>query len=60
MMIFASEFQLQESGKGSEDSAAACSKLRGDLRVIYDILPKDMQELLVMNPQTAALLDVPS
>ncbi|KAK4804026.1 hypothetical protein SAY86_003843 [Trapa natans] len=53
------ETQMQESGKGSKDSAATCSKLRDDLRVVFNVLPRDMQELLVMNPETAALLDVP-
>ncbi|KAF9595918.1 hypothetical protein IFM89_006199, partial [Coptis chinensis] len=31
-------------------------KLKGDLQVVFKVLPKDMQQLLLFNPQTAALL----
>ncbi|XP_002993637.2 protein DENND6B [Selaginella moellendorffii] len=32
-------------------------KLRADLRVVFDMLPKDTQQLLLLNPQHASLLD---
>lgn len=48
--------QLQQSGLVAVDSEPTCCKLRGDLQAIFNELPKDMQELLVVNPQTAALL----
>lgn len=46
---------LQRAGMGSTDSLV-CQKLRGDLRTIYNALPMDMQQLLLFNPQKAALL----
>ncbi|KAK3225702.1 hypothetical protein Dsin_005564 [Dipteronia sinensis] len=49
---------LQQSGLAAADSAATCHKLKGDLHAVYNILPKDMQELLLVNPQRAALLQV--
>ncbi|KAJ7956589.1 Protein DENND6A [Quillaja saponaria] len=50
------EIQLQESGRASGDSAATCSKLKGDLLEVFNVLPKDMQQLLLSNPQRASLL----
>ncbi|KAJ4821931.1 hypothetical protein Tsubulata_041966 [Turnera subulata] len=50
------EIQLQQSGKGGADSAATSQKLKKDLQVVFQVLPKDMQELLLMNPDRAALL----
>lgn len=46
---------LQRAGLGTSDSPIS-QKLRGDLRTIYNALPKDMQQLLLFNPQKAALL----
>ncbi|PON86510.1 DENND [Trema orientale] len=48
--------QLQQSGKASGDSTAAYQKLKGDLRALFNVLPKDMQQLLLFNPERAALL----
>lgn len=51
------EMQLQQSGGGSADnSAAACEKLKGDLQAMFNVLPKDMQQLMLCNPKRAALL----
>ncbi|KAG2667331.1 hypothetical protein I3760_15G109000 [Carya illinoinensis] len=50
------ELQLQQSGRASADSASSCQKLKGDLRTVFSVLPKDMQQLLLFNPQRAALL----
>ncbi|XP_044477132.1 protein DENND6A-like isoform X2 [Mangifera indica] len=52
--------ETQKSGWAAEDSATICQKLKGDLQAIFDVLPKDMQQLLLMNPQTAAFLQVQS
>ena len=38
------------------DSSATCQKLKGDLEAVFNVLPKDMQQLLLMNPQRVALL----
>ncbi|KAJ7518631.1 hypothetical protein O6H91_20G001200 [Diphasiastrum complanatum] len=38
--------------------ASICQKLRNDLRIIYNLLPRDMQQLLLCNPQHAALLQI--
>eukprot|EP00249_Psilotum_nudum_P011704 c23334_g1_i2 orf=723-3173(+) len=46
---------LQRAGLASTDSSV-CQKLQGDLRTIFNVLPKDMQQLLLFNPQRAALL----
>lgn len=51
--------QLQQSGNDgtdSTDSAATCQKLKGDLQAVFNVLPKDVQQLLLLNPQRAALL----
>lgn len=45
-----------EIQEGSADSEATCEKLKGDLQAIFNVLPKDMQELLLMNPETARLV----
>ncbi|KAJ8646706.1 hypothetical protein MRB53_008454 [Persea americana] len=50
------EFQSVQSGKGNADSALACQKLKGNLHTVFNELPKDMQQLLISNPQHAALL----
>lgn len=49
-------FPLSYVQDGSADTEATCEKLKGDLLAIFNVLPKDMQELLLMNPQTAHLL----
>ncbi|KAM7267227.1 hypothetical protein ACFE04_009393 [Oxalis oulophora] len=53
------EMQLQQLGKASADSVATCQKLKGDLQVVFSVLPKDMQQLLLANPQKASLLQNP-
>lgn len=50
------EIQLQCNGAGNAESLSVCQKLKSDLRTIFSALPKDMQELLLFNPQCAALL----
>ncbi|KAM7471160.1 hypothetical protein LguiA_009343 [Lonicera macranthoides] len=47
------EMQLKGT---SEDYESTCEKLKGDLQVVFNVLPMDMQQLLLMNPQRAALL----
>lgn len=47
--------EVQQSRSSGHD-AKSCKKLRGDLQAVYSVLPKDMQELLLMNPERAALL----
>ncbi|KAM7475381.1 hypothetical protein LguiB_022624 [Lonicera macranthoides] len=47
------EMQLKGT---SEDNESTCEKLKGDLQVVFNVLPMDMQQLLLMNPQRAALL----
>lgn len=47
---------MKQSGNADEDSLATCQKLRGDLKAVFNILPKDMHQLLLMNPERAALL----
>lgn len=45
---------VRSAQRGSVPPAAA--KLRADLRILYDALPRDMQQLLLFTPQRAALL----
>ncbi|GAQ91911.1 hypothetical protein KFL_008800030 [Klebsormidium nitens] len=44
----------RSGARGTAPPAAA--KLRADLRILYDALPRDMQQLLLFTPQRAALL----
>lgn len=48
--------RLQHSGSGTADSAATSQKLKKDLQTVFNVLPKDMQQLLLSNPKRAALL----
>ncbi|XP_068663580.1 uncharacterized protein [Aristolochia californica] len=50
------EIQSQQSGRANPESVSACQKLKGDLQVVFNVLPKDMQQLLLFNPQRASLL----
>ncbi|KAF4367587.1 hypothetical protein F8388_011226 [Cannabis sativa] len=52
------DIKLQQSGKASGDSNSTSTyqKLKGDLRALFNVLPKDMQQLLLLNPERAALL----
>lgn len=47
---------MQQQGSTTETSATTCEKLKGDLQVVFNMLPKDMQQLMVSNPKRAALL----
>lgn len=47
-----------QNGSTSADSAVACQKLKGDLKAVFGVLPKDMQQSLLLNPQRAALLQL--
>lgn len=48
--------ETQHCETGNADSAAACKKLKGDLQAVFYVLPKDMQQLLLLNPNKAALI----
>lgn len=50
------EIQMQQSGKGGDDSTVTSQKLRGDLQAVFNVLSKDMQQLMLSNPQRASLL----
>ncbi|KAL1373092.1 hypothetical protein HN51_003105 [Arachis hypogaea] len=50
------EVQLQQSGNGGLDSRATCQKLMGDLQAVFNALSKDMQQIMLSNPQRASLL----
>ncbi|XP_011072930.1 protein DENND6A isoform X1 [Sesamum indicum] len=43
-------------GIANEDTEAVCEKLKKDLKTVFSVLPKDMQQLLIMNPERASLL----
>lgn len=45
-----------QSGIANEDSLMIRQKLKGDLRAVFSVLPKDMQQLLLMNPARETLL----
>jgi len=47
---------MQQSGKGGDDSMVTSQKLRGDLQAVFNVLSKDMQQLMLSNPQRASLL----
>lgn len=53
---FLEEIQLQESGSASAESVLTRQKLKGDLQAVFNVLPKDMQQLLLLNPKRASLL----
>ncbi|KAK7265020.1 hypothetical protein RJT34_32636 [Clitoria ternatea] len=50
------ELQLQQSGNGGDDSTATCEKLTRDLEAVFNSLSKDMQQIMLSNPQRASLL----
>lgn len=43
-------------GRENEDTEAVCEKLKKDLQIVFNVLPKDMQQLLIMNPERASFL----
>ncbi|CAL1390868.1 unnamed protein product [Linum trigynum] len=50
------ELQVSKLGKVSDPAANTFEKLTKDLQAVFNVLPKDMQQLLLMNPERAALL----
>ncbi|CAJ1944356.1 unnamed protein product [Sphenostylis stenocarpa] len=50
------ELQLQQPGNGSIDSRETCEKLKRDLQAVFNALTKDMQQLMLSNPERASLL----
>lgn len=48
--------EMQQSEYRVNKSEATCRKLKGDLQAVFYVLPKDMQHLLLMNPERATLL----
>ncbi|XP_047148440.1 protein DENND6A-like isoform X2 [Vigna umbellata] len=48
--------EIQQSGRGGVDSMATCRKLKIDLQAVFHVLSKDMQQLLLSNPERASLL----
>ncbi|KAK6148668.1 hypothetical protein DH2020_019580 [Rehmannia glutinosa] len=48
--------EMQQYGRANEDTEEVCKKLKKDLQTVFNILPKDMQQLLIMNPERASLL----
>ncbi|GAU45124.1 hypothetical protein TSUD_135540 [Trifolium subterraneum] len=48
---------MQQSGKGGDDSMVTSQKLRGDLQAVFNVLSKDMQQIMLSNPQRASLLE---
>lgn len=48
--------EMQQSKKAVNNSEASWHKLKGDLKAVFNVLPKDMQHLLLMNPERANLL----
>lgn len=58
MLCFIDENSLlQHSGSSDADSGATCNKLKGDLQAVFSVLSKDMQQLMLMNPERASLLN---
>lgn len=43
------QFSPKQYGSANEDTEAVCMKLKKDLHTVFNILPKDMQELLIVN-----------
>ncbi|ESW27134.1 hypothetical protein PHAVU_003G176900 [Phaseolus vulgaris] len=50
------ELQLQQPGNGGIDSTATYEKLMRDLQAVFNALTKDMQQLMLSNPERASLL----
>ncbi|KAM3703273.1 hypothetical protein ACJW31_04G083800 [Castanea mollissima] len=48
---FLEEIQLQESGSASAESLLTRQNPKGDLQAVFNVLPKDMQQLLLLNPK---------
>ncbi|KAJ9567390.1 hypothetical protein OSB04_003356 [Centaurea solstitialis] len=54
--IIAEATNDEQSENVLDHSEAACHKLKGDLLSVFNVLPQDMQHLLLMNPDRATLL----
>ncbi|KAJ6868586.1 protein DENND6A isoform X1 [Populus alba x Populus x berolinensis] len=54
------EIQMEKLGRAAVDFTETCQKLKKDLQAVFNALPKDMQQLLLMNPERAALLQLSS
>ncbi|KAG5234010.1 protein DENND6A [Salix suchowensis] len=52
------EILMEKSGRAGVDFAETCQKLKNDLQAVFSVLPEDMQQLLLMNPERATLLQV--
>ncbi|XP_047173150.1 protein DENND6A-like isoform X1 [Vigna umbellata] len=50
------ELQLQQPGNGGIDSTVTCEKLMRDLQAVFNALTKDMQQIMLSNPERASLL----
>ncbi|CAM8971598.1 unnamed protein product [Rhodiola kirilowii] len=50
------ERKLLQSGKVNEDSISVCKKLKQDMQTVFAKLPEDVQELLLLNPEKAAII----
>ncbi|KAL3638577.1 hypothetical protein CASFOL_017948 [Castilleja foliolosa] len=48
--------EMQQYGRENQDTEAVCQKLKKDLQTVFNVLPKDMQQLMIMNPEKASLL----
>ncbi|KAI3785620.1 hypothetical protein L1987_44744 [Smallanthus sonchifolius] len=48
--------EMQQDKNSVDHSKASYHKLKGDLQAVFNVLPKDMQHLLLMNPERATLL----
>jgi hypothetical protein len=51
---------MEKLGRAAVDFTETCQKLKKDLQAVFNVLPKDMQQLLLMNPERAALLQLSS
>ncbi|KAJ8541140.1 hypothetical protein K7X08_001956 [Anisodus acutangulus] len=48
--------ELQQSSTTEAGFDAASSKLSGVLQAVFNVLPKDVQQLMLMNPERAVLV----
>ncbi|KAG8379375.1 hypothetical protein BUALT_Bualt07G0082100 [Buddleja alternifolia] len=51
------ETEATQYGRANEDTEAVCEKLKKHLKSVFKVLPKDVQQLLIMNPERASLLE---
>ncbi|CAH9075920.1 unnamed protein product [Cuscuta epithymum] len=48
--------EMQHCRSSNADSGSTCHKLKGDLQAVFSVLSLDIQHLMLMNPERAALL----